>query len=167
MKMYKATFAIFALGAMSAMAAGVQRELLLSGPVESVDQKANTVTVVGHQIAVHDASAYLPGYKINVFGGIDAQGVTKAVLVQRTNSIVASGDRVIVTGKVTAIDATRGRVMIDGATVDYTMLLARRDFAVPTVGKAVQVIGMQPIGKGTILASHMVVAGVTGSSQTL
>jgi hypothetical protein len=166
MKMINASFAagiVIALSSMPALSAAGRYELLLSGPVESVDRKANTINVVGHQIAVRDSAAFLPGYKINVFGGINAQGANAAI-VQRTNAYAASGDRVMVTGKVTAIDSTRGRVLIDGANVDYTTLLARSDFSLPAVGDAVRVVGMQPAGKGTILASEMAAVGVTGSS---
>ena len=140
-------------------------QLLLSGPVESVDHKTNTINVVGHRIAVRDSSAYLPGYKINVFGGINTRGATSAAIVQRTNAYAASSDQVMVTGKVTTIDRTRGRVLVDGANVDYTTLLARSDFAIPAVGDAVRIVGIQPMGRGTILASEIAALGVTGSSQ--
>ena len=157
-----------ALSVSTAYSATGQQELLLSGAVESVDRATNTVIVLGHRLAIRDSSRILPGHRVNVFGKIGTDGVTKAEFVQDSNAYAASGDAVVVTGRVSAADYASGRVMIDGASVDYTALLSRSSFRVPMVGSAVRVAGTQPSGKGVILASEVVAAvGVSGSSQAV
>ena len=166
MKMTKTSMVagvVVALGSVPALSSPGRYQLLLSGPVESVDYKANTISVVGHKISVGDSAAYLPGSKINVFGGINSRG-SRAGVRATTNTYATGSDRVMVTGKVTAIDSMRGRVSVDGANVDYTSLLSRTDFALPAVGAAVRVVGVQPAGKGVILAKAIIAVGVTGSS---
>ncbi len=156
---------LIAVGSFSTISNAAESELLLSGSVESVDSKASTITVVGHQIKVRDASVYLLGSKINAFGSLNARGDAKVAIVQRTNSYAASGDAVVVVGKVTNVDSSRGRVSVGGASIDYTALLSRSSFALPSVGDSIRVVGTQPAGKGTILARAMTAAsGVTGSS---
>jgi len=94
MKVTKAQFAacgIFAFSSLYTLSQAGQHELLLSGPVEAVDLKANKISVLGHQIAVRDASAYSPGGKINVFGDLSSRGVARMEMVQRTNRYAASG----------------------------------------------------------------------------
>jgi len=155
-----------ALGATLALPAAGEYELLLSGPAESVDHATNTVTVLGHRIVVRDASRFLPGQKFNVLGVISRNGPSSAKVVVGTNTYSAGGDAVTVAGKVTAIDAARGRINIEGALVDYTALLARRGFSLPALGAAIRANGTQPAGRGVVLANEFVsIAGVSGNSQ--
>ena len=163
---FAATFSVSAaLSASTAYSATGQQELLLSGPVESVDRSTKTVIVLGHHLTILDSSRILPGHKVNVFGKVGADGLTKAEFVQDTNIYAGSGDTVVVTGRVNAVDRSTGRVTIDGASVDYTALLSGSSFTAPSVGAAVRVIGTQPAGKGVILASEVIAAvGVSGSS---
>jgi len=168
MKVTKAQFAacgIFAFSSLYTLSQAGPQELLLSGPVEAVDLKANKISVLGHQIAVRDASAYSPGGKINVFGDLSSRGVARMEMVQRTNRYAASGDAVVVVGKVSSVDKFRARVSVDGANVDYTALLASAHFGIPSVGDAIRIVGTQPSGEGVILATKIVAAaGVTGSA---
>ena len=58
---------------------------LLSGPVESIDHGAHTVTVTG---ALPDPSGrilFSSGEKINVYGVVSGTGLTSAKIVQNTN----------------------------------------------------------------------------------
>jgi hypothetical protein len=143
-----------------------QYELLLVGPVESVNLTTNTITVLGHRITIRDASAILPGHKINVFGGIETGGSTRAAIVQDTNTYASSGDQVLLTGRVDRIDRASGRLLMAGASVDYTALLAQPRFALPSVGDSIRITGTQPNAKGVVLAREMIrPAGVIGSTQ--
>ena len=157
-----------ALGSTLALPAAGEYELLLSGPAEAVDHTTNTVTVLGHRILVRDASRFLPGQKLNVLGVISRSGSSAAKVVVGTNTYSAGGDAITVAGKVTAIDAARGRINIEGALVDYTALLARRGFSVPALGAAIRAKGTQPAGRGVVLANEFVsIAGVSGNSQAV
>jgi len=157
-----------ALGATLALPAAGEYELLLSGPAESVDHATNTVTVLGHRIVVRDASRFFPGQKFNVLGVISRSGSSSARVVVGTNTYSAGGDAVSVAGKVTAIDAARGRINVEGALVDYTALLARPGFSLPALGAAIRAKGTQPAGRGVVLANEFVsIAGVSGNSQAV
>jgi hypothetical protein len=143
-----------------------QYELLLAGPVESVNLATNTITVLGHRIAINDASTILPGHKINVFGKIEFGGSTRAAIVQDTNTYAGSGDQVLLIGKVDRVDRASGRLLMGGASVDYTALLAQPRFALPAVGNAIRITGTQPYSKGVVLASEIATpVGVIGSTQ--
>jgi hypothetical protein len=163
-----ATSIALALAATLAVSANARYELLLSGPVESVDRMGNAITVLGHRLTVRDVSAMALGHKVNVFGLIALGGSVSAKLVQNTSAYAASGDQVLIVGRVNAVDQSRGRLIIDGATVDYTALLARPGSAVPAVGDTVRVLGTQPLGRGVVLALEMAAHnGVSGSSGAL
>ena len=150
-----AASAVLALASTLVCSAPARYQLLLSGPVEAIDHATNSVTVLGHRLVVRDASAILLGHVVNVFGGIENSSA-KAAIVQDTRVFAASGDPVLLIGIVNAIDMSRGRVMVDGASVDYTALLAQPRFSLPAVGGSVRVIGTQPSGRGTILAEAIV-----------
>ena len=157
-----------ALGATLALPAPGEYELLLSGPAESIDRATNTVTVLGHRLVVRDASRFLPGQKFNVLGVISRNGSSSAKILIDTNTYSAGGDTVTVAGKVTAIDAVRGRINIEGAVVDYTALLAKPGFGLPALGAAIRAKGTQPSGRGVVLASDFfAIAGVSGNSQAV
>ena len=159
-----AASAVLALASTLVCSAPAQYQLLLSGPVEAVDHAKNSVTVLGHRLVVQDASAILLGHLVNVFGGFENSSA-KAAIVQDTSVFAASGDSVLLIGVVNAIDKSRGRVMVDGASVDYTALLAQPRFSLPAVGSSVRVIGTQPSGRGTVLAGAIVRIGSAGVSS--
>ncbi|MBS0388528.1 MAG: hypothetical protein JSR15_08600 [Proteobacteria bacterium] len=159
-----------ALGCVGVVAhsASAEYELLLSGPVESVDRTANSITVLGHQLTVKDASSYAPGHLVNVFGGIQANGIAKAAIVQNTQTFAASGDPVSVLGVVRSVDRYSGRVTVDGAVVDYTTLLGSARFVLPSVGDSIRVEGIQPSGRGVVIANQITMAaGVSGNGNAL
>ena len=163
-----ATSIAMTLTATLAAPAHGQYELLLAGPVESVDYTANAVTVLGHRLSVRDVSAIALGHRVNVFGLIAVGGSVSPTIVQDTRVYAASGDQVLIVGKVNAIDQRTGRLIIDGAIVDYTAMLARPRFAVPAVGDSVRVLGTQPLVRGVVLAFEMATRnGVSGSSSSL
>ena len=144
-----------ASAAMQAESAAAPYRLLLSGPAESVDSASNTVTVLGRRIVLRNTANILPGHKLNVFGAIDARGSVKPSIVQDTTKYAASGDQVLIAGAVTKIDQVRGRLFIGGAEVDYTPALANPRFVPPAIGDILEVVGMQPAGRGLILAGNI------------
>ena len=165
-----AVITVFASGLVSAaaVAAPAANELLLSGPVESVDRASSVVTVLGHQISVKDVSSYSPGHIVNVFGSVQSDGSAKLAFVQDTQSYAASGDAVLVVGVVRSVDRTSGRAILDGSSIDYTALLSNVRFLPPTVGDVIRVVGTQPNGRGVVLASQIVsAAGISGGGNAL
>ena len=143
-----------------------QIELLSSGPVESINEAASTVSVLGRQIALRDVSTISQGQRINVFGQIAMNGNAHPVFVQRTSSFAASGDLVQLSGKVTAVNVATGRLLVEGATVDYTGLLSGPQFVLPAVGDIVRVAGTQPAGHGLVLARELGrISSVIGSTD--
>jgi len=143
-------------------------QLLLSGPVESVDLDVGSITVLGHQLGVKNAASFLPGHVVNVFGGVQSNGSTSAALVQDTLAYASSGDQVSIVGVVRAVDESSGHVIVDGARVDYTALLGSGRFPTPAVGDLVRVLGIQPSGRGVVLASQITaIAGVSGGGHGL
>ena len=164
-------------GAALAYSGSAQYTLLLSAPVESVSKGSNTVFVLGHALQIHDASRYLPGQTINVYGEISRTGSVSAKLIQNTGHYLASGDAVFVAGKVSVVDRTRGTMTVDGARIDFTALLSRPGFVTPNPGRFVQVVGTLPAGRGVLLASRVdslirvsggaQAVGVSGSGQAL
>jgi hypothetical protein len=129
--------------------------LLMSGAAESVDVSANTVSVMGHTFSVADASRVILGHQINVFGAYNANGSIKPSFIQDTARFAAGGDQVFTSGAVTAINSARGILSVGGAAVDYTSLLAQSDFRLPAVGDVVGITGIQPAGKGLVLAAEI------------
>jgi hypothetical protein len=160
----------FALASMS-IYAGAPPEpyrLLLSGPVESVDNATHTVSVLGHRLVIKNTAAILPGHRLDVFGGLSANGSLSAAMVQDTAKYVASGDRILMVGAVTAIDRSRGKLFLGNATVDYTPLLGNVRFKAPGVGEVIEVSGSQPAGRNLILAARISrTEGVTAGGKAV
>ena len=159
-----------ALGCIGGIAhsASPGNELLLSGAVESVDRAGGTIVVLGHRLAVRDASSYLPGHLVNVYGTLLSDGTAKAATVQNTQNFVASGDPVSVVGVVRSVDRSSGLVTVDGSRIDYTQLLGNARFALPSIGDSVMVAGIQPSGRGVVLANQIVrMTGVSGNGNAL
>ena len=160
------------LGSMVALAhsAPGKYQVVLSGPIESVNRSTNSIVVLGHQLAVRDAAGFLPGHVVNVFGTVLDNGATRAAIVQNTMRYATSGDQVAVTGVVRVVDRLNGRVTVDGAMVDYTALLGNGRFSPPNIGESVQVLGTQPSAGGVVLAAQFITqprAGVSGGGNAL
>jgi hypothetical protein len=158
--------------AVTALDVGNRHELVLSGAVESVDRTTNTVSVLGNRFVVRNASALNVGKIVNVFGRIGAPSFGLST-ISDTGVYSSGADSVLIRGRVTALDVATGRVQIDGSAVDYTALLADSSFVVPTLGGVFEVVGVQPRGRGSVLASSIarltenangtyVAAGITG-----
>jgi len=162
-------------GAVFALDQGTRHELILSGAVETVDRATNSISVLGHTIVVRNAAAFEAGELVNVLGQLDSNSY-RLTAINNTGVYSTGVDRVVVRGRVTALNAATGRMQVDGSNIDYTALLANIGFKVPTVGAVVEAIGIQPQGRGFVLASSVthllksssgefVIAGVTGVGE--
>ena len=142
----------FAAATASSDVAVGRYELVLSGPVESVDRATNSITVLGHKFTTRDVSATALGRKINVYRSLEADRSLGSAILQYTPEYASSSDRVLVVGRVDAIDRGRGHVLVEGALVDYNSLLANATFSLPKLGAMIEVVGTQPGRTGIVLA---------------
>ena len=144
-------------GAALAARPNAASELILSGPIESVDYAKNTLSILGHSLRVRDASAFHAGSVANVFGQVTASGNFAPSLLSDTGAFASGVESVLIRGRVSSVDLAVGRMTVDGASVDYTALLSTREFSVPNVGAIVRIAGTQPNRKGVVLATQVAV----------
>src|SRR5581483_5706265 len=79
------------------------RELLLSGPIEQLDQGTGTVTVLGQKFKAATDQLTV-GEVVNVYGQIANDGAISDTLVQGTEKFGTNGDSVFLKGLVTGSD---------------------------------------------------------------
>src|SRR5882672_4071547 len=159
-----------AIGPAALIAGGGRVELVLSGPIESVDAASRSVTVLNHRISVVDVSGYGVGTLVNVYGGLQKNSAISNALVENLSRYASGSDQVFLKGAISAMDSSTGRISVGGALVDYTALLASSGFRVPRLGATVEVSGTQPGNRGVVLATRLLEvihsAGVVGSGAT-
>ena len=137
--------------------------LILTGPIESVDEAMGTVTVLGQRISVRDSSKVLPGTVVNIYGKLESNGRLAATAMQNLSRFATGADVLYVKGIVTATSFLTGHLRVGGTDVDYTSLLASQDFRVPSLGEVVEFSGTQPNSRGVFLAS----LPVSGASSVI
>ena len=158
-----------AIATLAASTAIPQEEvsLILTGPIESVDEAMGTVTVLGQSISVRDSSKALSGTVVNIYGTLESNGRLAAAAMQNLSRFATGADVLYVKGLVTATSVLTGHLRVGGTDVDYTALLASQDFRIPSLGEMVEFSGTQPSARGVFLASLPVtgVSSVIGSGQ--
>jgi hypothetical protein len=145
-------------------------EMLLSGPIESVDGMRNTVTVLGHSVSLSHVDHLQVGQLVRVFGNLGGSAALGAAQLQNLGVFASGSEALYLKGRVTSVSPGLGRVTVGNAIVDYSALLAGGHFSVPGVGAIVEIVGTQPAGRGLVLASSLNTShavGVTGSGLTL
>ncbi len=159
-----------AIGPAALIAGSGRVELILSGPVESVDAASRSVTVLNHRISVVDVSGFGVGTLVNVYGGLQKNSAVSNAVVENLSRYASGSDQVFLKGAISAMDSSTGRISVGGAVVDYTALLATSGFRVPRLGATVEVSGTQPGIRGAVLATRLLEvihsAGVVGSGAT-
>jgi hypothetical protein len=161
---------LIAAGPAALMAGSGRTELILSGPVESVDAASRSVTVLNHRISVSDISGIAVGTLVNVYGGLQKNSWISGAVIENLSRYASGSDQIFLKGAVSAVDPSTGRISVGGALVDYTALLAASRFQVPRIGATVEVSGTQPGNRGVVLAASLLevnrTAGVVGSGAT-
>ena len=137
--------------AISASAANL--ELLLSGPVDSVSARNNTIEVLGRSVQTKDALRVVKGQRVNVYGVLLRNGAIANAVVESVSEYVPGADPVFIKGMVTGSDSSLGVVRVGEAQIDYTNLLYSTTFIAPAVGDVVEFSGTQPASEGIVLAS--------------
>jgi hypothetical protein len=143
-------------------------QLMLVGPIESVDQARGTITVLGRKFQLPSGNAgsqilssYASGtsLQIAVLGSLSTAGKMANLRVQMLAAPYVPGvSEVVLTGLVQAVDMSTGLAVINGISVDYNALLATRANAI-RVGNLVTVRGTMPQAGQAINASVLVIHG--------
>ena len=104
----------------------IEIEDQLEGPIEAIDLKINTVTILGQTVHISSATSFtqksLKTLKINyylaVFGFRNESGVLEASLIELLREdFQASKDTVKLAGEVISVDIEGGNIVIEGVKV--------------------------------------------------
>ena len=128
------------------------------GPVERVDLKARTVTVLGQTFAatsIRSLKAARVGDYVLAGGSISGSQLVLGELQSLGATYVAGASGIYVRSVVSSIDAATGRLRLGGVVVDYTATLANGGTNLPAVGSVVEFYGTQPSRGGVALASDL------------
>ena len=145
--------------AASAGVGGNSAELLVIGPVESVNAAARTATILGQRVHTAMVDALAVGNTAAVFGTARADGTIDASAIQLRGVYVPGATSIFVSGTVQRAEPTLGRVVVNGVTVDLTSAMSYGMLS-PAVGSRLAISGTQPVSRGLVLVS-----GTRGSVQ--
>jgi hypothetical protein len=148
-----------AVAELDAFAAGVM------GPVEAVSLSGTvaTLTVLGQQFVT---TATLAGSLTHgdyvIVGNDGAEG--SAVVYQVGATYVPGASTVAIKGIVAAANQALATVLIGETAVDYAAQLAIDPDLAPSPGQLIQLIGVQPLPEGTVIAAPHSDAGLRQTS---
>ena len=139
--------------------------LVLRGPIEAINQAAGTVTVLGQQVSVSGAMDFRVGNIANVFGRVGASGIIESPRLLSLAQLATGSEQLFIRGKVGTVSLQLGRLTIGSTQIDYTSLLSRPNFLIPSAGEVAEFVGTQPSAHGIFLASGSIDGAqlVTGS----
>jgi hypothetical protein len=155
---------LVALVASATSSAGVSRggaELLVVGPVESIDAENRTATVLGQRIHGAMVDTLAVGNTVAVFGAARTDGAIEASAIQTRGLYVAGASNVFLSGTVQRADVAVGRAVVNGVSVDLTPAMSGGTLS-PAVGSKVTISGIQPSSRGVVL-----VAGIAGTGAAV
>src|SRR2546421_3629223 len=131
-------------------------QLLLIGPVEAINANARMAIVLGQKVLIEARDRIAVGDTVAVFGKTRTDGTLVASKVQMMGLYVPGATPIFIAGTVQKVDASIGRVVINGLTVDLTGAMSNGILS-PAVGSRVQITGTQPVAGGLV-----VIAGISG-----
>ena len=92
---------------------------------------------------------------VAVSGRITASGTVEQMKLRvMPTDYVAGASKVVVSGRVSEINASVGTMKVSGVTVDMSAAEATKS---PTVGSMVVLVGTQPVRQGVVLAEKLYV----------
>src|SRR5947207_2451644 len=127
-------------------------ELLVIGPVESVNAADSTATILGQRVHMPAIDAIAVGNTVAVFGTACADGTIEASAIQSRGIYVPGATSIFVSGTVQRAEPAVGRVVVSGVTVDLTSAMSHGMFS-PAVGSKLAISGTQPVSRGLVLVS--------------
>src|SRR5580698_9875616 len=157
-------FAVFAAIAASSGMAETRGspELLIMGPVESVDLVSHTATVLGQRISVADADALAVGNTASVYGVSRADGTIQVFSVLDRGIYTAGATEVFLSGLVQKAEPSVGTVLVNGIKVDLTGAMASGQLS-PAVGSRMAISGTQPVRGGVVLVQGIIGSGASAN----
>ena len=138
-------------------------ELLVIGPIESVNAADSTATILGQRVHTPAIDAIAVGNTVAVFGTARADGTIEASAIQSRGIYVPGATSIFVSGTVQRAEPALGRVVVSGVTVDLTSAMSYGMFS-PAVGSKLAISGTQPVSRGLVLVSGTRGIAGTGSS---
>src|ERR1700687_3806844 len=138
---------------------GNSAELLVIGPVESLNAADRTATILGQRVHTAMVDALAVGNAVAVFGTARADGTIEASAVQLRGSYVPGATSIFVSGTVQRAEPALGRVVVNGVTVDLTSAVSHGMMS-PAVGSKLAISGTQPVGRGLVLVNGIAGTGI-------
>ena len=135
--------------------------VLIMGAVDRVDAATNTISVLGRSLkmpSVAKVEESLAGghqLMVAVSGRISDSGTVEQMKLRfMPADYVAGSSKVVVSGRVSDINASIGTMKVGGVTINISSAVATK---APTAGSLVLLIGTQPVRQGVVLAEQLYV----------
>src|SRR5467141_620745 len=142
----------------SAGVRGSSPELLVIGPVESINAVDRTATILGQRVHTAMVDALAVGNAVAVFGTARADGTIEASAIQLRGMYVPGATSIFVSGTVQRAEPALGRVVVNGVTVDLTSRMSYGMWS-PAVGSKLAISGTQPVSRGLVLVNGIAGTG--------
>ena len=133
--------------------------ILVMGAIDRVDTATNTISVLGRQLkmpSVAKVEESLAGghqLMVAVSGRISDSGTVEQMKLRfMPTDYVAGSSKVVVSGRVSDLDANVGTMKVGGITVDISSAIAAGP---PTAGSLVLLVGTQPVRQGVVIAEQL------------
>jgi hypothetical protein len=130
------------------------------GPVESIGARRATVTVLGQQYLLSNATksalkTITVGAYVVVSGTLKSDGSVVANSIRRLPSMYVSGaSPAYLKGIVVSNDVTLGRLVVGKLVIDYTATPTFLDVSGLAAGSTIELSGIQPLAAGLMLAGE-------------
>src|SRR5438874_2930688 len=143
-------------------------ELLVIGPVESVNAADSTATILGQRVHTPAIDAIAVGNTVAVFGTARADGTIEASAIQSRGIYVPGATSIFVSGTVQRAEPALGRVVVRRVTVDLASAMSYGMLS-PAVGSKLAISGTQPVSRGLVLVSgtRASVGGIAGTGSSV
>ena len=152
--------AIIGTGANAIIGTG-KAPVLIMGAIDRVDTATNTISVLGRSfkmpsvVKVEESLAAGHQLMVAVSGRISDSGTVEQMKLRfMPTDYVAGSSKVVVSGRVSDLDASVGTMKVGAVTVDISSAVAART---PTAGSLVLLVGTQPVRQGVVLAEQLYV----------
>ena len=143
--------------------------IVARGPIDSLDAKAATVSVMGRTLAfarsgnafssIQQSLAGGSSVQITVFAKLTVNGALKTAGVALDSTPYVSGaSEVVAAGRVSKLDVSSGRATVGGVVIDYTGLLASHDIRL-NIGDLIVVHGTRPAQSSPVQATRITSIG--------
>ena len=147
-------------------------DVVTLGPVEALDVRRGTVTVLGQQYLLGDVAkralrSLSVGDYVVTSGMVRSDGSVAANAVLRLAAMYVSGaSPVYLKGRVASNDVSLGRLVVGTLAIDYTATPSFVDVSALGPGSTLELAGIQPVAAGLLLAGEAKVISVQSIAGT-